>query len=355
MNSDNPQESSLNKTIIRSPHDRENPYVMIRRAVPQDERLSWEARGIIAYLLSKPENWIIQANDLRQNCGRDKVYSILKELTENGYLERVQYIDEKSGQFDSFEYHLHETPLTPLPDTANPHHIYNRDSIQNKDSSEPTVQGETVDPIQFPERRSPFSENKYEGPRSPNAKGKGKRIMGRESVVEGYEPGNSRVNSAMNKPAAAPDRPQIVPKPAKSSRPRDIVLDAIGLYIFDLDTNEKIAAMVGRLVKFKKALREYLGEMIINNPAGVVQLLEHWAKWYVWKYPGYNKPTSEAESFMNSYFEGEKVNFSTTNGAQTDMNMVEDPDNPGVHIHKDLLAQRQEADAAFKARYGDKS
>ncbi len=352
MNPDNDQqEQTLDKTIIRAAHDKKNPYVMIRRAVPQDKRLSWEARGVMAYLLSKPDDWSIQANDLRQHCGRDKVYSILKELTENGYLERVQWVDE-TGKFDSFEYRLHETPLTPLPetaepDTANPHHTYNKDSELNTDSSEPAVQGENPAPLQFP-AKSPFTTT-YTHPGSPNASKK-KRVMGRDgSVVDGYEP-SVKVNSALTKPAAAPGRPAIVPKPTPAARERNRVFDKLGEVCFQADTPEKVQAVAGRIGKLQKALRSYLTMEL--SPADVEIMIGRWEKWYTANHkPGFSKP-ADPEAFMASWFEGEKVNFGIGQAANADM--VDDPDNPGTPIHKDLLAQRLEADAAFKARYGQR-
>ena len=51
-------------TIIRAPRSAEHPYFACRRAPAQDEALSWEARGVLWYLLSKPDDWIILESDL---------------------------------------------------------------------------------------------------------------------------------------------------------------------------------------------------------------------------------------------------------------------------------------------------
>ena len=55
-----------------------------------DERLSWEARGVMGYLLSKPDNWQVMFNDLVNNgpAGEKMIRRILKELQEYGYLKR---------------------------------------------------------------------------------------------------------------------------------------------------------------------------------------------------------------------------------------------------------------------------
>src|SRR5258707_13097107 len=42
--------------IIRASR-KNQPYVMISRTTAQDSTLSWAARGVLAYLLSKPDDW----------------------------------------------------------------------------------------------------------------------------------------------------------------------------------------------------------------------------------------------------------------------------------------------------------
>lgn len=73
---------------------REHPYVQIDKRCLSDERLSWRARGILAYLLSKPDNWTVQVKDIENHGleGRDAVQNALKELQKLGYanLETMQ-------------------------------------------------------------------------------------------------------------------------------------------------------------------------------------------------------------------------------------------------------------------------
>jgi hypothetical protein len=77
-------------TILRAPKNKRNPYTSVRRATFEDRGLSWEARGLLAYLLVKPDDWEIQVADLIDASpgGRDKVYRILNELEAHGYVER---------------------------------------------------------------------------------------------------------------------------------------------------------------------------------------------------------------------------------------------------------------------------
>lgn len=124
-------ESTYEPTIIRTPHNRDNPYFMMTRAAAQDESLSWAARGVLAYLLSKPGHWRVQVSDLEQQCGRDKVYAILKELVDTRYMERI-LTRRTDGRFGAYEYRVYETPLPEKPDTVSPDTVNPLlDSIEN--------------------------------------------------------------------------------------------------------------------------------------------------------------------------------------------------------------------------------
>lgn len=103
-------------TIIRTPKT-ERPYFSMARETAQDRRLTFEARGMLAYLLSKPNDWEVEVNDLKQQCGRDRVYRIINELLEANYLKRENAHDGK-GKFSGYNYQLYETPFTEKPYTA---------------------------------------------------------------------------------------------------------------------------------------------------------------------------------------------------------------------------------------------
>jgi len=66
-----------------------------------DERLSWEARGVIGYLLSKPDGWECRNYDLLNKgpSGEHKLKRILAELRQYGYLRRYR-VHADGGRFD---------------------------------------------------------------------------------------------------------------------------------------------------------------------------------------------------------------------------------------------------------------
>lgn len=66
-----------------------------------DKRLSWESRGLMGYLLSKPNNWKTRLIDLKnQGPAKDrKIERMLAELRMRGYMNRIR-VKLESGQFD---------------------------------------------------------------------------------------------------------------------------------------------------------------------------------------------------------------------------------------------------------------
>ena len=114
---------SANKrvTIIRAPKGVDNPYFQMLRTTAQNKSLSFEARGVLAYLLSKADNWELQPKDLMNegHCGRDRINRIIKELKDHNYLKAEQTQDD-DGKFERNVYTLYETPFTEKPLTVKP-------------------------------------------------------------------------------------------------------------------------------------------------------------------------------------------------------------------------------------------
>jgi hypothetical protein len=77
-------------TAIRSVRAAEGKFVQISNAALQDERLSWSARGILAFVLSLPPDQHLTAAWLEKQSpdGREQVRSALRELERFGYYHR---------------------------------------------------------------------------------------------------------------------------------------------------------------------------------------------------------------------------------------------------------------------------
>lgn len=70
-----------------------DPYERIDRGLLQDPDLSWETAGLLAYALSLPDDWKLTTTHLIKfrNAGKDKIWRMLREGQEAGYIVRVQY------------------------------------------------------------------------------------------------------------------------------------------------------------------------------------------------------------------------------------------------------------------------
>ena len=69
-----------------------------------DKTLSWQAKGLHTYLISRPDNWVLNKTDLinRSKNGRDAVQAMLKELKDAGYLFILQLPSGENGHLKTF-------------------------------------------------------------------------------------------------------------------------------------------------------------------------------------------------------------------------------------------------------------
>lgn len=112
-------------SIVRAPRPESNFYLLDKKII-EDCSLSWAARGLLVYLLGKPDHWNVSVAHLRKETagsekptGRDGVYSLLGELIKAGYVVREQ--DRKEGgKHGETHYIVSERPLPAEPDTAQP-------------------------------------------------------------------------------------------------------------------------------------------------------------------------------------------------------------------------------------------
>lgn len=106
--------------IIRTYHDRENPYVQINSGSIRDTNLDLAATGLFAYMFSFRDDWLFNIPDLcnRKKIGKRVVYGALNDLIQHGYAIRYQdskmtIIDGKTKRhLGRMEYLMFETPLS---------------------------------------------------------------------------------------------------------------------------------------------------------------------------------------------------------------------------------------------------
>mgnify|MGYP000300739446 CR=1 FL=1 len=107
------------ETIIKI-KKRVNPYTMIDTSIFLNEKISWKAKGLMGYFLSRPDDWKINLKDLYKQStdGYDSVKSGLRELKKYGYLELRPI--KANGKFASWEYIVHEVPYNADEKTISP-------------------------------------------------------------------------------------------------------------------------------------------------------------------------------------------------------------------------------------------
>lgn len=116
--------------IYRAPHDKSNRWFLMARDTAQHTTLSYEALGLLTYLLSKPDDWRVQVGDLMKRpgkrgktIGKNRVYAILNELKDARYIQHHIEKDDK-GRIVKSNYIVYETPLPHDSDDTSPlpHH-----------------------------------------------------------------------------------------------------------------------------------------------------------------------------------------------------------------------------------------
>ncbi|KOP80104.1 hypothetical protein AMS59_01445 [Lysinibacillus sp. FJAT-14745] len=100
-------------------------YVVLDKGFLNDTRLSWKAKGLLAYMLSLPDDWSFCITDLatHSKCSRESTANIIKELSKTGYVHKVQG-RTNNGKFRKVELSVFETPqvepYSENPITVNP-------------------------------------------------------------------------------------------------------------------------------------------------------------------------------------------------------------------------------------------
>ncbi|MCM3223355.1 DnaD domain protein [Bacillus cereus] len=97
---------------------KDNNYSVINNTGLKDQRLSWKAKGILAYALTLPDAWEFHINELSQHAkdGKDSLRSGLSELKKYGYLKRYAVRDKQTQKIVSWETEIHETPVNEIVD-----------------------------------------------------------------------------------------------------------------------------------------------------------------------------------------------------------------------------------------------
>lgn len=86
-------------------------YTVMNNTCLQDPNMSMKAKGLYAYLMSLPEDWVLHQTELKRHFkdGRDSIRTAVNELIENGYVTKVDTRNEL-GQIVDCTYTVYEEP-----------------------------------------------------------------------------------------------------------------------------------------------------------------------------------------------------------------------------------------------------
>ncbi|OLR26028.1 DnaD domain-containing protein [Bacillus cereus] len=91
--------------------NKDKNYTTINNTGLKDKRLSWKAKGILAYILTLPDDWIFFMEEVTKHS-KDGIASLkagMKELKECGYVKRFP-IKGEDGKIIKWEMIIYEVP-----------------------------------------------------------------------------------------------------------------------------------------------------------------------------------------------------------------------------------------------------
>ena len=121
--------------MIRRALKPESNFTTLSNSILGDRGLSWAARGLLVFLLSKPDHWQVSTSNLVNETansgaplGRDGVRGLLAQLIAAGYMRRVGQLRDETGQIGQQDYEVSEQrtqdaapgPAKPAPASPGP-------------------------------------------------------------------------------------------------------------------------------------------------------------------------------------------------------------------------------------------
>jgi hypothetical protein len=95
-------------------------FAIIPNAIAANNNLSFDARGLLVYLLSRPNDWKVLAKNIQSEggIGRDKAYRLLNELIDAGYVEKRE-MRGSGSRFTHVSYIVRNCILPKAADSDN--------------------------------------------------------------------------------------------------------------------------------------------------------------------------------------------------------------------------------------------
>lgn len=167
-------------------------YVNVDSRTINDDALSFRARGVLAWLLEKPDDWTVNAEAIaaRGTEGRDAIRAALRELEAGGYIERRQFRAD-NGKWAT------ECTVLEHPDRSGKPAPVNQKRETSAGFPVPVVNGskEPLQPKLQPKATKPVA--KRYGPEA-DALAKGEWARRRQKPVCGFPALRERIQEALD-------------------------------------------------------------------------------------------------------------------------------------------------------------
>lgn len=111
VKADKAELAESDRRVFRLTKETRGHYLAIENAALEDPRLSFRAKGMLAYLLSRSPDWVVRPNHLA-TVSKDKIHCVqtaLKELERQGYA-RLVTLKGKGGRIMGKSWQIFERP-----------------------------------------------------------------------------------------------------------------------------------------------------------------------------------------------------------------------------------------------------
>lgn len=183
--------------------ERKNRFTLLPNQLLQDPNISLKAKGLMAYMLSVPEDWDYSISGLAAKCreGKTAVRAAITELMEAGYITRTLARTE-DGRLDGYEYTVYEEPQ---PSSGNPTTGFPTPENRTEQNNNITKTNLTNTPYSPPEGEAAEETAPEEAPESPSEPKPRRRRRGKsvpefaperfEQFWQAYPGGGSRMDA----------------------------------------------------------------------------------------------------------------------------------------------------------------
>lgn len=151
-------------SVIRTVHNKENPYAQLSKKVINDTNLSLEALGLWTWCMSKPNDWTFHVDHIakERNVSKKVIYRIIKELISNSYCIRFQQRTQSHGKFGEYEYFFFEykPEESDIKEILELYPNLNSPELSKIKNSLPCSQnGHAANDVDFSQEKCPHNEN----------------------------------------------------------------------------------------------------------------------------------------------------------------------------------------------------